>query len=55
MTLLLRRYNWQNKAENLKAAAKELNIGTDSFVFIDDNEFELQSVNSCYRRLLPKS
>ena len=43
---IIKKVNWQNKAENLKAAAKELNIGTDSFIFIDDNEFELQSVNS---------
>ena len=43
---IVKKVNWQNKAENLKAAAKELNIGTDSFIFIDDNEFELQSVNS---------
>jgi len=43
---IIKKVNWQNKAENLKAAAKELNIGLDSFIFIDDNDFELQSVNS---------
>ena len=43
---IVKKVNWQNKAENLKAAAKELNIGLDSFIFIDDNDFELQSVNS---------
>ena len=43
---IIKKVNWQNKAENLKAAAKELNIGTDSFIFIDDNDFELKSVNS---------
>lgn len=34
------RINWQNKAENIKSIAEELNIGTDSFVFIDDNPVE---------------
>jgi FkbH-like protein len=43
---VIKKVNWQNKAENLKEAAKELNIGTDSFIFIDDNDFELKSVNS---------
>ena len=32
--------NWQNKADNIRAIAQELNIGTDSLVFIDDNPFE---------------
>lgn len=34
------RINWQNKAENIKSMAEELNIGVDSFVFIDDNPLE---------------
>lgn len=42
---LIKKVNWQNKIENLKEAATELNIGLDSFIFVDDNEFELQSVN----------
>lgn len=32
--------NWQNKADNIRAIARELNIGIDSLVFIDDNPFE---------------
>ena len=43
---LIKKVNWSNKAENLKDAATELNIGLDSMIFIDDNEFELQSVKS---------
>jgi FkbH-like protein len=43
---LIKKVNWGNKAENLKAAANELNIGLDSFIFIDDNDFELQSIVS---------
>ena len=32
--------NWEPKPGNLLAAAKTLNVGTDSFVFIDDNPHE---------------
>lgn len=32
--------NWDPKHENIAAIAKELNLGTDSFVFVDDNPAE---------------
>ncbi len=32
--------NWENKADNIRQIAQELNIGLDSLVFIDDNPFE---------------
>ena len=32
--------NWEPKAGNLLAAAKFLNVGADSFVFVDDNPHE---------------
>ncbi|WP_234031542.1 HAD-IIIC family phosphatase [Lentibacillus cibarius] len=32
--------NWDAKHENLKRIASQLNIGLDSFVFVDDNPFE---------------
>jgi len=32
--------NWDDKAENLKAIAAQLNIGLDSLVFLDDNPVE---------------
>ncbi len=32
--------NWENKDRNMQAIAKELNLGIDSFVFIDDNPTE---------------
>ncbi|MBV9702093.1 MAG: HAD-IIIC family phosphatase, partial [Methylobacteriaceae bacterium] len=38
------RINWQPKAANLRALAAELNIGTDSLVFIDDNRFEVEQI-----------
>lgn len=43
------RINWQNKADNLKELAQELNIGLESFVFIDDNPTERDLV----KQLLP--
>ena len=38
------RINWNNKADNIKEIAAELNIGLDSFVFIDDNPTERELV-----------
>ncbi len=32
--------NWQNKADNIRTIAQELNIGLDALCFIDDNPFE---------------
>ena len=32
--------NWEPKHENLLAIARELNLGVDSFVFVDDNSAE---------------
>ncbi len=34
------RANWDPKHDNIAALAKELNLGTDSFVFVDDNPAE---------------
>lgn len=36
--------NWQDKATNLKAIAKELNLGIDSLVFFDDSPVERKYV-----------
>lgn len=38
--------NWENKADNLKAIARTLNIGLDSLVFFDDNPAEREIVRS---------
>ncbi len=40
------RANWEDKASNLRALAKELSLGLDSFVFIDDNPLEREWVRS---------
>jgi FkbH-like protein len=34
------RANWEPKHENIRAIAEELNLGLDSFVFVDDNPAE---------------
>lgn len=34
------RINWDNKAQNIRSMAQELNIGLDSFIFLDDSHFE---------------
>jgi FkbH-like protein len=44
------RINWKNKAENLLALAEELNLGLDSFVFLDDSPQEREQV----RQMLPQ-
>ena len=43
------RINWTDKATNVKELATELNIGLDSFVFVDDNPTERELV----KQMLP--
>lgn len=38
------RINWNDKATNIKELADELNIGLDSFVFVDDNPTERELI-----------
>lgn len=40
------RINWQNKAANIASLADELNIGLDSFVFVDDSPHERSLVET---------
>ena len=43
------RINWQDKATNIKELAEELNIGLDSFVFVDDSPTERELI----KQMLP--
>ena len=43
------RINWTDKATNIKELADELNIGLDSFVFVDDNPTERELI----KQMLP--
>jgi len=36
--------NWEPKSDNIRAMAPELNLGLDSFVFVDDNPAEIEIV-----------
>lgn len=45
-----RRVNWTPKIQNLRELAEELNLGLDSFIFVDDSAFECEAV----RRELPE-
>ncbi|MEB3279245.1 MAG: amino acid adenylation domain-containing protein [Lyngbya sp.] len=40
------RINWQSKSENLKSLAAELQLGLESFIFIDDNPIECAEVRA---------
>lgn len=41
---VIKKVNWSNKDLNIKEIANELNLGADSFIFIDDNEFEINII-----------
>jgi FkbH-like protein len=38
--------NWQPKSQNIRQLAKDLNIGLDSFVFLDDNPAEREAMKA---------
>ena len=40
------RINWAPKSENIRSLARELNLGLDAFVFIDDNPVECAEVRA---------
>jgi len=37
--------NWNSKSESIKSIAKDLNIGIDSFAFVDDRSIGIQNQN----------
>jgi len=46
------RINWNDKAENLLDLVKEINIGLDSVVFLDDNPAERSRVRNAFAEVL---
>ncbi|HPU55900.1 MAG TPA: amino acid adenylation domain-containing protein, partial [Verrucomicrobiota bacterium] len=40
------RLNWQPKSENIRSIARELDLGLESFVFLDDNPVECAEVEA---------
>jgi FkbH-like protein len=43
---IIKKINWADKYENIKEIASNLNLGLDSFIFIDDNMYEIESVST---------
>lgn len=41
---VIKKINWTNKVDNVKAICNELNLGLDSIVFFDDNPLERQLI-----------
>jgi FkbH-like protein len=46
------RINWQNKVQNMIELAKEINIGLDSMVFLDDNPREREQMKQALPQVL---
>lgn len=46
------RINWNRKSENLLSMAEELNLGIDSFIFIDDSKAECLEVQNAQPSVL---
>ena len=46
----VRKVDWNAKHENLRGAALELGLGTDSFAFLDDSDYEREQV----RQFMPE-
>lgn len=40
--------NWASKEKNMAALAEELNVGTESFVFVDDDPFQRERIGIAY-------
>ncbi|HLJ49653.1 MAG TPA: HAD-IIIC family phosphatase [Bryobacteraceae bacterium] len=47
-----RRINWENKSVSLASIAAELDLGLDSFIFIDDNPMECAEVKNALPEVL---
>ena len=46
------RINWQPKSQNIQSLAQQLNLGLDSFVFVDDNPVECAEVRGACPEVL---
>ncbi len=44
--IILSKINWEDKVDNLTQIAKELDIGLNSIVFVDDSSFECEAVKA---------
>ena len=42
---VIKKINWSPKSQNIREISEELNVGLESFIFIDDSDFELAEVS----------
>ncbi len=47
---IIKKVNWHPKTQNIIEISEELSLGLESFIFIDDSSFEIESVN----KILPQ-
>ena len=45
------RINWLAKPDNLQSIAEELNLGLESFIFVDDSPHECLSIQRCFSQV----
>jgi amino acid adenylation domain-containing protein/FkbH-like protein len=50
--IVAHRVNWQTKSSNIKGIAQQLNLGLDSFIFIDDQALECAEVRTACPEVL---
>ena len=48
--IIIKKVNWNNKADNILQISKELNLSLNSFIFLDDSDFEINLI----KKLLPE-
>ncbi len=44
--IVLKEVNWNNKVDNIKKISSTLNLNLDSFIFLDDSDFEINLVET---------
>jgi FkbH-like protein len=44
--IVAKKVNWKSKPDNIRELSKELNLGLDSFLFLDDSDFECEAVRA---------
>src|SRR4030095_2822696 len=50
-SFLFPRINWEPKSESVRRIAKDIDIGLDTFLFVDDSPFELAEVSDALREV----
>jgi FkbH-like protein len=48
---VVKKVNWTDKQININEIAKELNLGIESLIFIDDSDFEVNSIKTIFPKV----